>query len=118
MSDLSPVSGSEIPTMMSAPVVGVVLLDWVPSPHEVTAMAMTVSAKGALVHRRLLIGFLLQKTRKNRAQPACSLPTTLSSPLVRTNVCANVTMASPPVKRNLGPGWTNLTGSGIQRGRQ
>jgi len=60
--------------MMSAPVVGVLLLDWVPNPHDVTAIAMTVSAKDALVNRRVLIGFLLQKRERTGPNQAVRCP--------------------------------------------
>jgi hypothetical protein len=59
MSDLSPVSGSEIPTLMSAPGV-TALFDDVPRPHEVATNARIVRASGALVTLGILIRLLLQ----------------------------------------------------------
>src|SRR3979411_1229680 len=102
MSDLSPVRGSEMPTLMSPPgVVG--LFDELPRPHEVATRARTVRASEALVTLRNVIRLLLHELcKKEKATLDARLPRTRPGPLpqIRTNVCANVTMACPPVKRS------------------
>src|SRR6266704_4975754 len=99
MSDLSPVSGSEMPTLMSAPGVAA-LFDEVPRPHEVATRARIARASGALVTLSILIGLLLQKGKRPGLTSAFMHPPR-PSPAVRTNVCANVTMACPRVKRGV-----------------
>src|SRR5579859_515161 len=74
MSDLSPVSGSEIPTLMGVPGVGVVADDVLPRPHEVTTRARTATTHGALVTLRILIRLLLQKGRRPGSSSTSTRP--------------------------------------------